>query len=405
MKKIIIRYSEIALKKGNRKRFENKLIENIKISLRGLDFKLERIWGRFFISDFEDETLILNKLKKISGITNFSLAHVLKSRELEDIANKAKAILEEKVGYDLKTTFKFDVKRVDKKYPLNSPSVAKKLGDMVLGDFLNLEVDLRNPNLSLGIEIYDEEILLFLGKIPSIDGLPVGISGKMTLLLSGGIDSPVAGFKIINRGVRLDALYYHSFPYTSENAKQKVIDLAKILSSYQNNYMNLYVVSFTKIQKSVRADCKESYATVMDRRFMMEIASKIASINGHQALVTGESIGQVASQTIENLTVTHKSSSLPVFTPLIASDKKEIIKIARKIDSFDISIRPYDDCCVLFAPKSPSTKTHSKFILKEEENLNKKELIRDALKNVELIKIRKNSISKEFVDFNLEEGE
>ena len=232
-----------------------------------------------------------------------------------------------------------------------------------------------------------------------VDGLPIGSSGKMTLMLSGGIDSPVAGYKMIARGVKINSVYFHSFPYTSEGAKQKVIDLAQLVSEYQNNYMDLYIVHFTEIQQTVRKSCKESYGTILDRRYMLKIANIIAEKTGHQAIITGESIGQVASQTIENITATHKISALPVIMPLVGSDKKEIIKISKKINSFDISIRPYDDCCVMFAPKAPTIRASMDFLTKEEKNLDEDQLIKNALEKTVVVQIRGDEIKTIKLEF------
>ncbi len=389
MKKIIIRYSEIALKKGNRKRFENKLAENIRWTLNGCgSFKIVRVWGRFFIEGVENEEFFIERLKKVPGISNFSVAEVIQDRDLEKIAKKGIELLKKDYDSSSKEFFKVDIRRVDKKYPKNSAQVAKEIADMVLPDFENFIVDLRNPNVTLGVEIYENDALVFTNKYQGVDGLPVGSSGKMSLLLSGGIDSPVAGYKMISRGAKLNAIYYHSTPYTSEGARQKVVDLAKILSKYQNNYIDLIVVHFTDIQRAVRKECNPSYGTVLDRRYMMKIANIIAEKTSHKALITGESIGQVASQTIENIASVNMISNLPILRPLIGNNKIEITNIAKKIETYETSIKPFDDCCVLFAPKSPVTKANIGFLTKEAENLNEQELIQNALKNTKVIKIR-----------------
>ncbi len=394
-KKIVIRYSEIALKKGNRKLFESKLIENIHWTLKGLKFKTKRVWGRIFVTDFEDDDLIMKKLEKVPGITNFSMAIFMQERTIEAIAEVSLKLLQEKYDKDYRATFKVAVKRTDKRYPLNSPQIAQKVAFIVLPNFEKFQVNLKKPEIELGIELYEKEVLIFIGKTLGIDGLPIGTGGKMTLLLSGGIDSPVAGYKMMTRGVKVNSVYYHSFPYTSEGAKQKVIDLAQLISEYQNNYMDLYIVHFTQIQQEVRKSCKESYGTVVDRRYMIKIANIIAEKTEHQALITGESIGQVASQTIENITATHLLSKLPILMPLVGYNKREIIDISKKIDSFNISIRPYDDCCVMFAPKAPTTKANLTFLDKEVKNLNEEELIENALKKTIVIKIRGDQITTE----------
>jgi len=394
MKKIIIRYSEIALKKGNRKRFENKLAENIKWTLKGKDFKLSRTWGRFFITNFEDEDFFVEKLKKVPGISNFSVAHIIESRDLGKIAQKAIELLSKDYDNKSKDFFKVDTKRIDKRYPKTSAEISKELADMILPDFDNFIVNLRKPNIIVGVELYENDALVFINRHRGVDGLPVGSSGKMTLLLSGGIDSPVAGYKIITRGVKLNSVYYHSVPYTSEGAKLKVIDLATILSKFQNNYMDLFIVHFTEIQRAVRKECRASYGTVLDRRYMVKIADLIAEKTSHKALITGESIGQVASQTIENITSVDVISKLPVLRPLIGNNKLEITAIAQKINTYETSIKPFDDCCVLFAPKSPVTKVKIEYLDKEGTRLNEEQLIENALLKTKVIKIRRNQVEE-----------
>lgn len=394
MKKIIIRYSEIALKKGNRKRFENKLAENIKWTLKGENFKLTRTWGRFFITNFENEDFFIERLKKVPGISNFSVAHIIEDRDLSKIATKAIELLSKDYDNTSKDFFKVDTKRIDKKYPKNSSEISREIADIILPNFENFIVNLRKPNVTVGVELYENDALVFINRHRGVDGLPVGSSGKMTLLLSGGIDSPVAGYKIITRGVKLNAVYYHSTPYTSEGAKLKVIDLATILSKFQNNYLDLFIVHFTEIQRAVRKDCRASYGTVLDRRYMIKIANAIAEKTLHQALVTGESIGQVASQTIENIASVEVVSHLPILRPLIGSNKLEITAIAQKIDTYETSIKPFDDCCVLFAPKAPVTKVKVEYLDKEGARLNEEELIEDALLKTKVIKIRRNQIEE-----------
>jgi thiamine biosynthesis protein ThiI len=398
MKKIIIRYSEIALKKGNRKRFENKLSENIKWTLNGYAFKLSRTWGRFFITDFDDslatEEIFIEKLKKVPGISNFSVSYILNNRDLNEIGAKAVELLSKDYDNTSKGFFKVETKRLDKRYPKNSAEISRELADVILPNFSGFVVNLSKPDVIVGVELYEKDTLIFINRYRGVDGLPVGSSGKMTLLLSGGIDSPVAGYKIISRGVKLNAVYYHSIPYTSEGAKIKVVDLATILSKFQNNYFDLFVVHFTEIQRAVRKDCKDSYGTVLDRRYMVKIADLIAEKTQHKALITGESIGQVASQTIENITSVDIISKLPILRPLIGDNKLEITRIAQKINTYETSIRPFDDCCVLFAPKSPTTKVSIKYLDIEEAHLNEDELITEALSKTKVIKIRRDEIEE-----------
>ncbi len=400
MEKIaIIRYYEIALKKGNRFVFENVLCDNIRQTLHGVKFKLINARGRIFLTNFENEDIIIEKLQKIPGISSFSIAKKIKT-DLETIKSESLLHLQEQ-NFDESSTFRVETNRVYKKFPLNSLATSKEVAEFVLS-VLNFKVNLTKADIVLGIEIYENETYIFTNKISGLDGLPVKSSGKLSLLLSGGIDSPVAGFLIMKRGIVLNAVYFHSSPYTSEAAKQKVIDLATILSEYQGNSIDLFVVPFTDIQKSIQKDCFESYATVFGRRYMVKIANIIAKRTQSAGLVTGDSIGQVSSQTLDNIASIEAASELPIIRPLIAMDKIETIKISKEIKAFDISIRPFDDCCVLFAPKNPVTKSKLEVILSEETKLSETELIENAVKNTQLLMIRKGTVIKEIYLFNRE---
>lgn len=345
---ILIRYGELFLKGNNKGFFESTLIRNIKSSLAGLDYKFIKAQGRFFVEDFQDpdKEEVLSRLRKVFGIHNLSPARKVKS-DLDEISRAADDLVP-KEG-----KFRVTVKRADKRFPLNSMSAAAEIGGRLLDASPLRMVDLYHFDFELNVDIRENGYsYLFYEKISGAEGLPTGTGGKAMLLLSGGIDSPVAAYKIAKRGVKLCCVHYHSFPYTSELALQKVKDLAEKISAYATG-LELFVVPFTEIQYAIHENCPAEFMITIMRRFMMRIAERLAKENHCGALVTGESLGQVASQTMESIQVTNSVVSLPVFRPLIGDDKSEIITIAEKLDTFQISIRPYEDCCTVFLPKNP----------------------------------------------------
>lgn len=283
-----------------------------------------------------------------------------------------------------KKTFKVETKRADKTFELRSPELSRLIGAHILknlADKYGLKVDVHNPDFEVNIEIRDKAYV-YSSEEKGIGGMPLGTGGKAHLLLSGGIDSPVAGFMIAKRGVEIEAVHFYSFPYTGEKAKEKVIDLCRVLAQFTDR-LKLYIVPFTEIQTTIYEKCNERYLTIIMRRFMMKIAERIAKKNGGLALVTGESIGQVASQTIESIICTNAAVSMPVLRPLIGMDKEEIIRIAKNIGTYDISILPYEDCCTVFVPKHPKTKPKLEEVIKEEEKLDVSSLIENAISNTE----------------------
>ncbi|MBQ4145931.1 MAG: tRNA 4-thiouridine(8) synthase ThiI, partial [Clostridia bacterium] len=283
-------------------------------------------------------------------------------------------------------SFKVEAKREDKQFPLNSPQICQEMGGRILKNVPGLRVDVHNPDILVQIEVR-KKAYVFTKKFSGAGGMPVGTNGKAALLLSGGIDSPVAGWMISKRGVGLDAVHFHSHPYTSDRAKEKVIELAKLLTPYTGRiYLN--IVPFTEIQLAIIDKCPKNYLTLIMRRIMMRIAEKIAEKNGARALITGESIGQVASQTMESLAVTDNAVSMPVFRPCIGMDKEEIIKISKKIDTYETSILPYEDCCTIFVPKHPKTRPEIAEVVEAEKLLeNLDEMIEKAIAEKEVIKI------------------
>lgn len=383
MKKIIIvRYCEIHLKGKNRGFFERLLQENMQKALTDIPHSMRILNARYLIENFneDDYAEIEKKLLKVPGIHSFSPAYVVKS-DLDEITECVKYLCDGKVG-----EFKVETNRADKTFPMTSVQVSCELGGRLLDFNPNLTVNVVNPQFVVSVDMRESgETLIYTDVVKGIGGLPTGSSGKGVLMLSGGIDSPVAGFMLARRGMRLDAVHFHSYPYTSEAAKEKVETLCKMVSEYAGS-MNLYVVKFTHIQEEIHEKCPEELMITMMRRLMMRITEKIALAHGGQAIITGESLGQVASQTIESITSSNSVVKMPVLRPLIALDKLEIIEIANKIGTYDTSILPYEDCCTVFLPKFPAIKPKMETILKAESALDVETLVNEAIENLEVIK-------------------
>lgn len=378
---ILVRYGELFLKGKNKKYFEKVLIDNIKEKISIFNARVVKISGRYFICDYNesDEFQIIESLSKVFGIHSLSPAKMIDTSE-ENITEFVKKLEIENCS------FRVTVKRADKSFPINSSEFAAKMGGVLLKSNKNLTVDLLNADVEVNIEIRENgKTFIYFEKINCLNGMPVGTAGKGLLLLSGGIDSPVAGFNMAKRGMQIFALHFHSYPYTSEQAKQKVIDLAKILSEYTGN-IKIMVCSFTKAQEEIHKHCNEEYMITIMRRIMMRIAEKLCLKEGYQAIITGESLGQVASQTIESITVTNGViENIPVLRPLIGMDKSEITLIAEKINTFKTSILPYEDCCTVFLPDHPVIKPKLEKVLFEESKLNIEELVNDCLNSIEII--------------------
>lgn len=381
---ILIRYGEIHLKGKNKRFFENKLIGNIKQKLLGLEYEFSYKRSRYVIYNYRPETEndIVDRLKKVFGIHSLSIARQCESttEAITDVVLAAS-----------KTHGKFrvTVNRADKTFPMNSIELAKYLGGKILDKLPELTVDLFNPEFVINVDIREDGgTFVYTDKILCANGMPVGCSGKGLLMLSGGIDSPVAGFTMAKRGLKLDAIHFHSYPYTSELAKQKVIDLARIMTEYTGP-INLICIPFTKIQEEIHKNCDTSYMITLVRRFMMRIAEKVALMRDCGCIVNGESLGQVASQTLESINVTNSTiKTLPVFRPLIGMDKDEIIEISQKIGTFNTSILPYEDCCTVFLPDAPVTHPTIKRAEREEARIPDADLlIVDAIDNLEIIEI------------------
>lgn len=385
---ILLKYGEIALKGLNKPLFERRLLDNIKSRLDKIGkFSVRRAQSTVYVEPLDEAVDMheaLEVLKRIFGIVN--ICPVVKCpKDMDSIAKTAIECVRELNPSG--KTFKVEAKREDKAFPLNSPQLCAELGGRLLEAVENLKVDVHHPDISVNVEVR-QEAYVYTEKLKGAGGMPVGTNGRATILLSGGIDSPVAGYMISKRGVELEAVHFHSHPYTSDRAKEKVIDLAKEMAQYCGK-IKLHIVPFTQIQLDIIEKCPENYLTVIMRRIMMRIAEKISENENSAALVTGESIGQVASQTMESLVCTDNAVNIPVFRPLIGMDKEEIVTISKKIGTYETSILPYEDCCTIFVPKHPKTKPQLSEIIDAEKLLdNIDELIEKAISEEEVMIIK-----------------
>ena len=380
MKKVLLlKFGELFLKGKNKKDFENLLVGNIRKKLADFSFKLAFPMGRIVISDYDEfeEDLIVKRLTTVFGLIGVSKATELKA-DKDEIFNFVSTI-------KISGTFRVNAKRADKKFPLSSMELERELGAVILENNKEAEVDLHNPKYHVNVEVrFNDLAYVYYETIKCAGGLPLGSAGKALLLLSGGIDSPVAGYLMAKRGLKIEAVHFHSYPYTSEQAKEKVITLAKELCEYCDE-IKLHIVSFTKIQEQIHMNCDPEYMITIMRRIMMRIAEKICNQNDLGAIITGESLGQVASQTMQSINVTNSVVSLPVFRPVIAFDKEDIVEVAEKIGTFETSILPYEDCCTVFLPKYPVIKPTIKKAEYQEKFLNIENLVDVALSNQEKI--------------------
>ncbi|MFW6269651.1 MAG: tRNA uracil 4-sulfurtransferase ThiI [Bacillota bacterium] len=386
---IIVRYGEIGLKGDNQYFFMNKLIENIKKACNPISstIKVKKKPGRIYIYPDNNYEKILNALKLIPGIVSFSPA-VITDLDYEEMKKTALKLFKSEVK-NYPVTFKVETNRANKSFFKNSMEINREVGAYFLDQFdeEKLSVDIHNPDYILNYDVRKNSAYIFIRTSKGPGGLPVGTSGKALLLLSGGIDSPVAGWLGMKRGLEVEALHFHSFPYTSERAKEKVIDLTKILSK-NGIKIKLYISDFSDIQRSIKKNCEDKLTITIMRRMMFRIASRIARKYGNQALLTGENIGQVSSQTIENISVINAVTDIPVLRPLITFDKQEIIQIAKQIGTYETSILPYEDCCTIFVPEHPETKPTFTEVDNSENNLEVKKLVKEAVKNTEIINIQ-----------------
>ncbi len=376
---IIIRYAEIYLKKKNRGYFERIFRNNIEAALKGIPHKLTTAAGRYYLEDFAEEDIeeLLARLKKVFGIHTMSVGRRVRS-DMDEIFRAALSVCREN------GSFKVETHRADKTFPLNSMEVSREIGGRLLSARKNLTVDVHDPDFYVYLDLREDgTTLVFSEFFDGAGGMPVGSAGKGLLMLSGGIDSPVAGYMMAKRGMHVHCLHFHSYPYTNMQAKEKVEELAKILSPYTCG-TRLYCVSVTHIQEEIHRKCAEELMVTLLRRFMFRIAEIVASRHGIQCLITGESLGQVASQTIEGMTSSNSVvKKLPVLRPLVGFDKNEIIERSRAMDAYDVSILPFEDCCTVFLPRHPAIRPKLDYIEAEEAKLDVYELIEEALKTVE----------------------
>ena len=384
----LIKYAEIGVKGKNRFLFEDALVAHIRHALKRLDgdFIVSKESGRIYATaqsefDFDE---VVESLSRIFGIAAICPMVQVEDNGYEDLKQQVLTYVDQ--YYDDKHfTFKVYARRGNKRYPVNSEQINRDLGEVILHTFPDTKVDVHKPEVMLYVEVRNK-INIYSKIIPGPGGMPVGTNGKAMLLLSGGIDSPVAGYMIAKRGVKIDAVYFHAPPYTSERAKEKVIDLAKLVSKYSGP-VHLHIVNFTDIQLYIYDKCPHEELTIIMRRYMMRIAEHLAGESGAQALITGESIGQVASQTMQSLAATDAVCTIPVFRPVIGFDKQEIVDVSEKIGTYETSVLPFEDCCTIFVAKHPVTKPSIKMIERSEEKLEEKidELVETAIRTVEKV--------------------
>ncbi|MBQ3202246.1 MAG: tRNA 4-thiouridine(8) synthase ThiI [Clostridia bacterium] len=384
---LLIKNGELALKGLNRRTFEEALMTNLRYRLRHAgDFTLRKAQSTIYIepkNDYADLEEACDAVSRVFGIAAFSRARVT----AKDLAAIQQATVEY-LGDRLATakTFKVEAKRADKAFPYTSPEISREVGGYVLSHYHHLKVDVHNPDLLIMVEIRDFGAYIHSQQLPGAGGMPVGTGGKAAIMISGGIDSPVAAYMMAKRGIQLTGIHFASPPYTSERAEQKVIDLMTKVGRYAG-HMTLHIVPFTRIQEEIQRNCPEEYFTIIMRRFMMRLAQWVARDADCGAIITGESLGQVASQTIPAMAVVDCLAHMPVFRPLIGMDKEEIVAISRKIDTFELSIQPYEDCCTVFTPRHPNTRPKRRLVEEAESVLDVEALMKDALEGVRTLKL------------------
>lgn len=385
---ILLKDGEIVLKGLNRRTFEDVLKKNIRHAISHLgSFEIKSAQSIIYVKPLSDDIDLDEaclKISRVFGIVSYSRAAICEEKTLESIIATAPVYLEK----ELKAvkTFKVEARRSDKRFPYKSPEICAELGGVILDKFPHLSVDVHNPDLIVNVEVRDFGAYVHGAAYKGAGGIPVGTSGNAAILISGGIDSPVAAYMMAKRGLKLTAVHFASPPYTSKRAEDKVVRLLRRVSRYAGK-MTMYTVPFTKIQKTIKNECPEELFTIIMRRLMMQISSRIAADNDCTALITGESLGQVASQTIGALSCTDDAADLLVFRPLIGMDKQEIIDISYKIDTYDISIEPYEDCCTVFTPKHPRTRPVLKYVKEAQEKANFEPMIEEALANLKVTEI------------------
>lgn len=388
---ILLKDGEIVLKGLNRRSFEDVLKKNIKFAIKGTGrYEVTSAQSTIYVRPMSEDCDLdeaFERAKRVFGIVALCKAAVCEEKTMDSVLATAPVYLEKQLK-SVKT-FKVEAKRSDKQFPLKSPEICRELGGKILEAFPHLKVDVRNPDLIVYVEIRDFGAYIHSNPEKGAGGIPVGTGGRAAILISGGIDSPVAAYMMAKRGIRLTAIHFASPPYTSRRAEEKVEKLLQKVSKYSGS-MTMYTVHFTKLQEKIKNDCPEELFTIIMRRLMMQISEKIANDNDCQALITGESLGQVASQTIGALGCTDDATNMLVFRPLIGMDKQEIIDISYKIDTYETSIEPYEDCCTVFTPKHPRTRPVLKYVKEAQENASFDELVAEALNNLKVTKISAN---------------
>ncbi|MBO5313536.1 MAG: tRNA 4-thiouridine(8) synthase ThiI [Clostridia bacterium] len=396
---ILCKYGEVILKGANRSDFEKKMLKELRMRARRIgNFDVFYSQSTIYIEPLDDDSIdaiddMLWQAKHVFGFVGVSKAYTCE-KNMDKILEVVRTLMPERLkGYK---TFKVESKRSDKRFPLTSPQISDEVGGCVLSTVRGIKVDVHNPEIVLRVEIREKEAFIHAGQEKGAGGIPYGSSGRGLLLLSGGIDSPVAGWMMAKRGVQLEAIHFESFPYTSERAKEKVLELAKILTDYTLR-IRVHVISLTRIQELIRDNCDEDYFTLLLRRYMMAISVKLAHQYDCEAIITGESLGQVASQTMKAINVTNVLSDLPIYRPLIGMDKDEIISISRKIGTFETSVLPFEDCCTVFTPRHPKTRPEIEMVEAEESKLAFDALVEEALAT------RQTIVVKHFGDNKIEE--
>ena len=385
---LLLKDGEIVLKGLNRRTFEDVLKKNLKYALMPLGrFEIKSAQSTIYVTPLSDDIDLdeaCTRVSRVFGIASFSRAAVCDEKTLESVLETAPAYLEKELRNA--KTFKVEAKRSDKRFPLKSPEICAELGGAILSKYPHLKVDVRNPEITVHVEIRDFGAYIHGQPLKAAGGIPVGTGGNAAILISGGIDSPVAAYMMAKRGIKLTAIHFASPPYTSKRAEDKVVRLLRRVSRYAGR-MTMYTVPFTKMQEAIKNECPEELFTIIMRRLMKEISQRIAEQNDCSALITGESIGQVASQTIGAMSCTDEATDMLVFRPLIGMDKQEIIDISYKIDTFDISIEPYEDCCTVFTPKHPRTRPILKYVKEAQEKVDFAPMIEEALANLKVTQI------------------
>ncbi len=387
-KLLMLRYGELGLKGKNKSQFINRLVYNIEYALKGMTVgQVTSTWGRIIVPVQQDMPAVVEKLQKVFGIYSMSPV-ICVEKDMAEIKKAAYTVLKDALPQG--GCFKVESRRSDKTFPLISPDISRQVAGYIFDQpgAEMYEAEMYHPQNTVNVEVRDEAAYVYSQVIAGAKGLPVGSSGKAVLMLSGGIDSPVAGWMAMKRGVKIEAVHFHSFPFTSERAKEKVVDLCRLLSAYSNTPVRLHVVHFTEIQKAIYANCQEDYGITIMRRFMFRLAEKIAEENKALAIYTGECVGQVASQTLESMTVINQVTQMPVLRPLVGMDKEDIMDFAQRIGTYTTSIQPYEDCCTVFLPAHPKIRPHLSEAIEMEKALNVEELIAEALSKTQVLEIK-----------------